>query len=154
MSPLKSLYLWGNTWIPPTVQVLADLVTVAIGAATIFAFFRYKDRISAAIRLLRLNHLNERREEVKKTLDLLADVPVSKASAKDVRALFGRLNGQITPLCAVVVELTEIQQTIESIALQNGKLTEPIKQTVIHTVHAQFESARYNSLGQAAGENK
>lgn len=136
------------------VGAIADVVTAVIGVATIYAFFRYKNRISAALRLLRLNHMNDRKEEIKKTLDLISDMPFEKKTAKDVRSLFGRLNGQLAPLCEVVPELRAVQVTIEEIALSNGKLTEPIKQHLVHTVHARFESARFKTLGQAAGEKE
>lgn len=142
------------TGIAVAVGFLADLVTALIGGATIYAFLRYRGRISAGLRLLRLNHLNERRDEVRKTLDLIAETRFERTTAKDVRALFGRLNGQVTPLCGVIPELELIQGVIEEIALRNGKLTEPIKQHVVHTVHAQFESARFRSLGQAAGDKE
>jgi len=146
--------LQGLAWGVAAIEFIANAATAAIGVATIYAFFRYRRRVSAALRLAKLHHLNDRRNEIRETLSLISLTAIEKGRSLQLRALFGRLNGQLLPLCAVLPELGELQLQAHAIAHENGKLNEAIKQQFVHQVEAQFESCRLQSLGEATGDNR
>lgn len=135
-----------------TVSFFSDFLTCILGVATIYAFFRYKGRIAAAIRLLRLSHLNDRSSEVKETLDLILACGIAKGRATELRGLFARLNGQLLPLCDVFQELRDLQVQVEDVAHKNGRLNDAVRQQVVHQIRSQLESIKYTSLSDAAGQ--
>lgn len=137
-----------------SVDFLGDLTTTLIGLVSLIAFIRYRRKIAAAIRLLRINHVNDRINEIRKTLDLILAEKIPKGRAAELRGLFGRLNGQLVPLCALVPELHKIQEQVESIAHNSGLLNESIKQQISHEIIAQVESSKLLSFNKAVGSKE
>lgn len=134
------------------IDFLGDLTTVLVGLMTLIAFFRYKKKIGSAIKLLRINHINERVAEIRKTLDLILVAEMQKGRAQNVRALFGRLNGQLVPFCEVLPELKELQGRVDSIAHGAGQLNEPIRQQIAHEILAKIEGSKLLALNSVVGE--
>ena len=139
-------------YIASAVDFLGDLTTVLVGLLSAIAFFRYKKKIGAAIKLLRINHINERVSEIRKTLDLILAAEMPKGRAQNVRSLFGRLNGQLLPFCEVVPELKELQGRVDAIAHSAGQLNDPIRQQIAHEIAAKIESSKLLALNSVVGE--
>jgi hypothetical protein len=106
------------------VDFLGDFTTVLLGLASLVAYLRLRKQIVAAILLLRLNHVNDRVNDLGKTLDLILTAEITKGKSSALRALFGRLNGQMLPLCDVVPELSDLQKQVDAIAHASGALNE------------------------------
>lgn len=145
---------WVKTvsYVVNTVDFLGDLTTVLVGLASVVAFFRYKKKIGSVIKLLRINHVNERVAEIRKTLDLILAAEMPKGRAQNVRSLFGRLNGQLLPFCEIVPELKQLQGRVESIAHGAGQLNDPIRQQIAHEIMANIESSKLLALNSVVGE--
>ncbi|UHQ20214.1 hypothetical protein LVB87_03360 [Lysobacter sp. KIS68-7] len=132
---------------------LGDLATVVLGVITIYGLIKYRKKLSATFRLLRIEHLTERRKEIAKTLELL-DQSIVKGKSPDARALFGRLDGQLSALCDVFPEFSELQKQVSSIAHNNAPLTEATKQKLIYQVSAKFETFKLTNMNDIAGEQR
>lgn len=138
-------------WIAEAVDFSGDLTTTLLGIATLVAFVKYRGKVAAVVRLLRLNHVNDRVAEIRKTLDLILSADIPKGRAAELRGLFGRLNGQLVPFCALMPELESLQKQINTIAHESGQLNEPIKQQIVHQIVAQIESSRLMSMNEIVG---
>jgi len=132
---------------------LGDLATVVLGVITIYGLIKYRKKLSATFRLLRIEHLTERRKEIAKTLELLESTIV-KGKSLDARALFGRLDGQLCALCDVFPEFNDLQKQVSDIAHNNAPLTEAIKQKLIHQLSAKFETFKLANMNEIAGERR
>lgn len=132
---------------------LGDAVTVLVGALTLYGIAKYRKKVSATFRALRLEHMSERRKEITNTLDLIAG-SIVKGKALDARALFGALDGQMRALCSIFPEFSELQKEVSNIAHNNAPLTEAIKQRIVHQVKAEFETYKLNSMKELGGEQK
>lgn len=133
------------------IDFLGDLLTVVVSSAAIYGLIKYRKKLSATFRLLRLEHMTERRQEIAKTLDLLSGAIV-KGRSMDARALFGRLNGQLIALVEVFPEFSALQLEVASIAHEDAPLTEAIKQRLMHQISAQFDAYKLKSMNDIAGE--
>lgn len=132
---------------------LGDFATVMLGAITVYGLIRYRKKLSATFRILRLEHMTERRKEIAKTLELL-DVAIVKGKSPDTRALFGRLDGQLLALCDVFPEFSDLQKQVSAIAHDGAVLTEAIKQRLIHQISAKFETFKFANMNEIAGERR
>lgn len=133
------------------VDFMGDLTTVLIGLASLIAYYRFRKRIAAAVLLLRLNHVNDRVNDLRKTLDLILVAETPKGKSVALRGLFGRLNGQILPLCDIIPELSGLQKKVDAIAHASGALNEPIKQQIVHEIIAKIDQARLAGMNQIVG---
>ena len=151
MDWLIHLYEWGNRWIPSTAQVLADCLTIAIAGVTLFGVLRYRKKIPSLIRAVISQHLSERFNRVRETLQLIEDEKILKNSSR-ARNLFSRLNGQLLSICEIAPDLKSIQKVIEEIAERNGELNEGIKLRLVHQVEGLLENSKIKGLIDIAGE--
>lgn len=135
-----------------TVAFFSDLITCVVGGASIYAFFRYRHRVSALLRLLRVHYLNDRISEIKKTLERLESTTITKGGSPESRALFGRLSGQLGPLCSLIPALKPIHDQVDDIALNKGPLTEPIRNKVTYRIEAEIANARLTDITEAVEE--
>ena len=146
-----AIYNWCNRWVPPTAQVLADILTLLVASGTIYGLIKYRKKIPSLIRALLAQHLSERFSKVRDTLSLIDSERLTKNSTK-VRTLFARLNGQLISLAVIAPELGQIQKEVEEIADRNGVLNESVKARLVHQIEGALENSKINGLIDIAGE--
>jgi hypothetical protein len=120
----------------------ADLVTLSVGLAALWALVFHRRKISLIVKMFVNSYLNERIKRTKETLGRLESLTFdNKEHRPEIIALLGQLCGQIKTIAPAHTEVSQTYKELRELLDNKLKLTEATKRRIIYEVHSGLDNA-------------
>lgn len=122
----------------------SDLITLVLGAITLWTIVRHRKRISILVSVFLASFHNERVKRIKETLGKLDSLNFEdKRDRREIIALFGQVSGQIKHLINDRNNLKPIHDELLVLLENPVRIGEPVKRRIVYELHGELDRASF-----------